>query len=106
LKAHYQSHRWQALQRAGVIGVIQIQNPRGQDIPWDRSKLARFRPTMALADASLNENAGQQLAVTINPARAEKLFVGSGHTFAEILALVTRESHCPRFALPSAVRAQ
>ncbi len=106
LKAHYQSHRWQALQRAGVIGVIQIQNPRGQDIPWERSKLARFRPSMALADESLNENTGQQLAVTINPARAEKLFVGSGHTFAEILALADKGEPLPRFALPSSVRAR
>ncbi len=106
LKAHYQSHRWEALQRAGVIGVIQIQNPRGQDIPWERSKLARFRPTMALADAGLSGDAGQQLAVTINPARAEKLFTGSGHTFAEILALADAGQPLPRFALPASVRAQ
>ncbi len=106
LKSHYQSHRWEALKRAGAIGVIQIQNPRGMDIPWERSKLARFRPAMALADAELSENAGQQLAVTFNPARAEKLFAGSGHTFAEILALADAGKPLPRFALPAAVRAQ
>src|SRR5205085_11640836 len=49
---------------------------------------------------------GQQLAVTINPARAEKLFVGSGHTFAEILALADKGEPLPRFALPAAVRAR
>src|SRR5262245_30047483 len=106
LKAHYQSHRWEALKRAGVIGVIGIQNPRGQDIPWDRSKLARFRPRMALADASLSEDAGQQLAVTFNSARAEKLLAGSGHTFAEILALADAGKPLPHFALPASVRAQ
>ena len=106
LKSHYQSHRWEALQRAGVIGVIQIQNPRGQDIPWDRSKLARFRPTMALADAAMSGASGQQLSVTINPARAEKLFTGSGRTFAEILAQADAGKPLPRFALPASVRAQ
>src|SRR5215510_15062457 len=106
LKAHYQSHRWEALKRAGVIGVISIQNPRGQDIPWERSKLARFRPTMALAAAELGGDSGQQLAVTFNPARAEKLFAGSGHTFAEILALADAGKPLPHFALPAAVRAQ
>ncbi len=106
LKAHYQSHRWEALQRAGVLGVIQIQNPRGQDIPWDRSKLARFRPSMALSDARLSGAAEQQLAVTINPARAEKLFAGSGHSFAEILALADKGNSLPRFALPASVQAR
>jgi hypothetical protein len=105
LKAHYQSHRWEALQRAGVVGVISIQNPRGQDIPWDRSKLARFRPTMGLADATLSGASGQQLAVTFNAARAEKLFTGSGHTFAEIMALADAGKPLPRFALPATVRA-
>ncbi len=105
LKAHYQSHRWEALKRAGVVGVISIQNPRGQDIPWDRSKLARFRPSMALADATVSGDSGQQLAVTFNPMRAEKLFTGSGHTFAEILALADAGQPLPRFALPVSVRA-
>lgn len=105
LKAHYQSHRWEALQRAGVVGVITLPNPRGQDIPWDRSKLARFRPSMALADTAVSGDSGQQLAVTINPARAEKLFAGSGHTFAEILALADQGKPLPRFALPASVRA-
>ena len=106
LKAHYQSHRWEALQRAGVIGVMQIQNPRGQDIPWDRSKLARFRPSMGLVDAALSGASGQQLAVTFNSMRAEKLFAGSGHTFAEILALADKGEALPHFALPASVRAQ
>jgi Zn-dependent M28 family amino/carboxypeptidase len=106
LKAHYQATRGDALKRAGVIGVISIQNPRGQDIPWDRSKLARFRPTMTLADAELSGASGQQLSVTFNAARAEKLFAGSGHTFAEILALADKGQPLPRFALPASVRAQ
>lgn len=105
LRAHYQSTRWQALKRAGAIGVISIQNPIGQDVPWERSKLARFRPSLSLADPTLEENQGQQLAVTFNPAKAEKLFVGSGHSFAEIMKLAEAGKALPRFAIPASVRA-
>jgi len=105
LRAHYQNTRWQALKRAGVIGVISIQSPIGQDIPWERSKLARLRPSLSLADPSLSENAGMQFAMTVNPAKAEKLFVGSGHSFAEILKLAEAGKPLPRFAIPASVRA-
>ena len=44
-------------------------------------------PAVAIADPSLDETFGQQVAITFNPARAGKLFTGSGRTFAEILAL-------------------
>ena len=105
LRAHYQNSRWDALKRAGVIGVIGIQNPIGQDIPWERSKLARLRPALSLAEPGLEENAGQQLAVTFNPAKAEKLFADSGHSFAEIMKLAEAGKPLPRFAIPSTVRA-
>jgi hypothetical protein len=104
LRAHYQNER-QSLKQAGAIGVIGIQNPIGQDIPWDRSKLARLRPSLSLADSNLEQNQGQHLAVTFNPAKAEKLFVGSGHTFAEILKLAEAGKALPRFPIPATVRA-
>jgi hypothetical protein len=105
LRAHYQNTRWEALKRAGVIGVIAIQNPIGQDIPWERSKLARLRAALSLAEPGLEENAGQQLAVTFNPAKAEKLFVDSGHSFAEIMKLAEAGKPLPRFRVPASVRA-
>jgi Zn-dependent M28 family amino/carboxypeptidase len=107
LKAHYQSagERWAALKAAGVIGAISIANPKSMDIPWARSTLARLEPAMSLADASLGETAGQQLSVTMNPAHADKLFAGSGHTFQELLALADAGKALPRFALPARVKA-
>jgi hypothetical protein len=88
-----------------VIGVVSIQNPIGQDIPWERSKLARLRPNLSLADPGIEENAGQQLAVTFNPAKAERLFVDSGHSFAEIMKLAEAGKPLPRFPIPATVRA-
>jgi cyanophycinase len=104
LLAHYQSIRWEYLKKAGAIGVFSIQNPKGQDIPWDRSKLSRFMPSLAIADPALDETLGQQTAVTINPARAERFFTGSGHTFKELLALSNDGKVLPRFAIPATAR--
>lgn len=104
LLAHYQSIRWEYLKKAGAVGVFLIQNPKGQDIPWDRSKLSRFMPALAIADPALDETLGQQTAVTINPARAERFFAGSGHAFKEILALSNDGKVLPRFAIPATAR--
>jgi Zn-dependent M28 family amino/carboxypeptidase len=104
LLAHYQNTRWDYLKKSGALGTISIQNPKGQDIPWDRSKLSRFMPSVAIADPALDETLGQQVAITFNPARAEQLFTGSGHTFAEILALSNDGKVLPRFPLPAAAR--
>jgi Zn-dependent M28 family amino/carboxypeptidase len=105
LLAHYQNTRWSYLKAAGAIGVVGIQNPKGMDIPWERSKLARFLPAMSIADPAMDDTIGQQLAVTVNPATADKFFEGSGHTFKELLDLSNAGKVLPRFAIPSAIRA-
>ncbi|HLH39334.1 MAG TPA: M28 family metallopeptidase [Bryobacteraceae bacterium] len=101
LKAHYSSaaERWKAMQKAGAIGLASIPNPRSMDIPWERARLARLNPMMSLADESASESRGEQFAINVNPARAEKLFAGSGHTFAEILKLADADQKLPRFPL-------
>ena len=75
LSAHYQSagERWATLRRLGAVGTIAVANPKSMDVPWERSAPNRLNPAMALADASLDETAGQQLSVAFNPARAERL---------------------------------
>ena len=105
LLAHYTNTRWSYLKKAGAIGVVSIQNPKGQDIPWERSKLARLLPSMAIDDPLLDETAGQQLAVTVNPATADKFFVNTGHTFRELLELSNAGKVLPRFAVPASIRA-
>ncbi len=101
LASHYQSmaERAKSLREAGAVGVISIPNPASMDIPWSRMKLARTRPSMALADPSLNESQGIKLLVVFNPADAEKLFEGSGHTFEEIAGLAKDRNPLPTFPL-------
>jgi Zn-dependent M28 family amino/carboxypeptidase len=108
LRAHYQSagERWAALKSAGAIGTISIANPKSMDIPWARSTLARLQTSMALADPALDDAAGQQLSVVMNPAHADKLLAGSGHTFAELRALADAGKPLPRFPLPARIAAK
>ncbi|HTK28970.1 MAG TPA: M28 family metallopeptidase [Vicinamibacterales bacterium] len=108
LRAHYQSQgeRWAALEAAGAVGAVSIANPKSMDSPWARSTLARLQPAMVLADPAFDETPGQQLGVSMNPAHADKLFEGSGHTFAELLALADAGKPLPRFALPARLRAK
>ncbi|HEV2992454.1 MAG TPA: M28 family metallopeptidase [Candidatus Angelobacter sp.] len=108
LSSHYSSagERWKALQKAGAIGVVTILNPNSMDIPWSRISLNRTHPSMALVGAEFNETAGQKLAVTINPERAEKLFQSSGHSFSEILAIAKERKQLPRFPLAVSLRAK
>jgi Zn-dependent M28 family amino/carboxypeptidase len=107
LQAHFGSaaERWKMYKAAGAIGTITIANPKSMDIPWARSTLARLQPAMSLADAALDDAPGQKLSITMNPAHADKLFAGSGHTFAELLALVDGDKPVPGFALPARLKA-
>jgi Zn-dependent M28 family amino/carboxypeptidase len=107
LASHYQTaaERWKALHAAGAIGTIAIPNPASMDIPWSRISVNRNQPSMDLADAEFNETPGLQLGVTFNPASAEQLFVGSGHTFAEIAALGKDRKPLPHFPLAVSLQA-
>ena len=107
LQAHFGSagERWKVYKAAGAIGTISISNPKAMDIPWARSTLARLQPSMSLADPMLDDAAGQQVAVTLNPAHADKVFAGSGHAFAEVLAAADAGAPLPRFAMPARVKA-
>jgi Zn-dependent M28 family amino/carboxypeptidase len=108
LAAHYQSaaERWNVLKRLGALGVISIANPKSMDVPWERSAPNRLNPAMALADAALDDTAGQQVSIAFNPATAERLFAGSGHTFAELLTIADEGKALPHFPLPVSVRAR
>ncbi len=108
LASHYQStsERAKSLRAAGAVGMISIPNPASMDIPWSRMKLARTRPSMALADSSLDESQGIKLLVIFNPADAEKLFEGSGHSFQEIADLAKDRKPLPTFPLTASIHAK
>jgi len=108
LASHYQSmaERAKALRAAGVVGIVSIPNPASMDIPWSRMTLARTRPSMALADPSLNESQGIELLVVFNPVDADKLFEGSPYKFQQLAELAKERKPLPRFALGVSIKAR
>jgi Zn-dependent M28 family amino/carboxypeptidase len=101
LSAHYQSRaeRWRVLKAAGAIGLISIPNPASIEMSWSRMALNRNLPSMNLVGPEFDETAGAQLGAVFNPAYADMLFEGTGHTFAEIAALGKDRKALPRFPL-------
>jgi len=108
LAAHYQSSAEKAkfLRQAGAIGAINILNPKHMEFGWDRIAQSRFMPSMSLADPALDDSAGLHFAAAINPAHADKLFAGSGHSFAELLELADAGKPLPAFPLPYSIKAK
>jgi Zn-dependent M28 family amino/carboxypeptidase len=107
LAAHHQStaERWGALRKAGAIGVVALLNPASMDIPWSRIALNRNHVSMSLADPKFNDTKGEQLSVLFNPAKAEQLFAGSGHTYQEIIDAAKERKQLPRFPLAVSIKA-
>jgi Zn-dependent M28 family amino/carboxypeptidase len=107
LKAHYQSseQRWDALQKAGAIGMATIGNPKNSDIPWERASLARLQPSMSIADSKTRAG-GPHFSASINPAKADKWFADSGHTIAELLAVADKGELLPKFPLKVTIHAK
>jgi hypothetical protein len=108
LAAHSQSagQRSGALRRAGAVGTIMIPDPNHMDLPWERMALARFLPAMALAEPALDDTQGLKAGVAFNPAHADKLLTGSGHSFDEIVRLAGKGSPLPHFDIPSVLKAE
>ena len=108
LAAHYQTaaERWKALRAAGAIGIVSLMNPASVDVPWSRIALNRAHPSMDLDYPEFHETEGAKITATVNPASADKLFVGSGHTFAELAALGKDRKPLPHFPLAVSLEAK
>jgi Zn-dependent M28 family amino/carboxypeptidase len=107
LASHYSTagERWKSLRAAGAVGLIAIPNPASMDIPWSRISVNRLQPSMDLVGEEFDETQGLKLSLYFNPASAEKLFAGSGHTFAELAALAKDRKPLPHFPLAPSLNA-
>jgi hypothetical protein len=101
IASHYQTtaERWKTLKSVGAIGMITIRNPALAEIPWARVVLNDKMPSMRLDYPEFDETAGEELTLTFNHERAEKLFVGSGHNVSELIQLAERQKPLPHFPL-------
>jgi Zn-dependent M28 family amino/carboxypeptidase len=108
LTAHYQStaEKSRLMRELGIRGFITIPNPAVMEVPWDRIASSRTIPSFAIDDPKLNDSTGIELAVIWNPEKAESLFGGTGHTFAEIAALGKDRKTLPKFDMKKSVKAR
>ena len=100
IKSNARSERGRYLAQAGAVGLISIATPKQVEIPWERGKLRMGLPVLYLADDSLRELDRPFVGMAFNHASAEKLFAGSGHSFADIATLADASKPVPTFALP------
>jgi len=108
LASHYQTaaERWVAFKSFGIVGAISIANPNHMDVPWERSSANRFQMTMQLADPKMIDTQGEQIAIAWNPAHADELLAGTGHTFKEIVDDAESGKALPHFAIDARVQAK
>ena len=105
IKSNARFERSEALSKLGALGVISLTTPKQVEILWERQKLLVRQPGMYLADAALRDIKGPFFGATMDPGRAQRLFEGSGHSFADLAALSDASKPLPRFALPLRLKA-
>ena len=86
----------------GIAGTIAIDATTGPEPPhWP----VPYSVSMALAEAPPRTTTSMPPAFRFNPADAEELFRGSGHTFQELQQLAADRKPLPQFAIPAKLRA-
>jgi Zn-dependent M28 family amino/carboxypeptidase len=99
LKAHARAERARLLLQAGAIGVIAI-NPVGPgEQPWAATSRIAAMPGMYPADPAIRTLRTPFLTGVMNPDSAERLFAGSGHSFADLSAAARAGQPIAGFAL-------
>lgn len=99
LFAHGRASRWKELERRGAVAGVAIADvlpPNGNRPPVRPG----MRPVMGLADDSLERG----VLVSVGGEDADKLFAGSGHTYAEVIALSDSQKTLPTVALTPRLR--
>src|SRR4029453_5937590 len=99
--------RWGAVKRPGAIGIASIPAPPPPPPTVTPPPAAAAgpppppQPVITLSDRDVQNLSGQIVSLSFTARGAEKLFAGSGHTFAEITQLVKDGKPLPKFAVPA-----
>ncbi len=131
VKSHVNTadERWLALKKVGAIGVATIAAPRsGRAGAGGGARGAAGanatgagargganagpgrgggmpRPTVVLADRSMVDAAGEQVAMTLTASGAAAVLAGTGHTLEEIDQLAADNKPLPTFSIPGSLKA-
>jgi Zn-dependent M28 family amino/carboxypeptidase len=105
LKSHARAERARLLAARGAVGAIGITTARQAEAPWARMVSGATQPGLYFADPAARTVAGPFFDASLNPAEADRLFAGSGRSFAEVEALSDASAPVPGFALRQRLRA-
>jgi Zn-dependent M28 family amino/carboxypeptidase len=116
VRSHVSSagERWAVLKKAGAVGIATIPGPPASAAPGPPSTAPSTtgaaaplpQPTIVLADAELQDQAGQVVSMTISRTAADKFLAGSGQTLAQLHALIAERKPLPRFPLVGTLRVE
>ena len=105
LKSHARAERSRLLAERGAVGAISLTTPTQSEAPWARSMAGATTGGLYFADPAIRTVPGTFFDASLNPAEAERLFAGSGRTFAEVARLADASGAVPSFPLRPSVRA-
>jgi hypothetical protein len=94
--------------RAGIAGTISVDNLEGPEParwPVQYAVAMTLKETQTPSPRGAGNAANAALAFRFNPADAELLFAGSGHTYKELKQLSDAQKPLPWFALSAKLRA-
>ena len=99
LFAHGRASRWKALERRGAVAGVAI-----EDAPQPNANRPAFRPGARPVLGLAVDRQERGILVSVAAADAERLFAGSGHTVAEMVALADSQHTLPAVRLAPRLR--
>lgn len=93
------------LEARGAVGMVTISTPDRMETPWARSVYSAGQPGLYLSDSALRRYRGAFFFAQMNPMKAELLFAGADHTFAELADLANRGLRLPPVGLKTQLEA-
>lgn len=105
VKAASRAARVRMLARAGAVGVITVTPAEQIEIPWERQRLITTGPGMYLADPAMRDAPAGFLVANFDDRAAERLFLGSGHDFAQLAAIANASKPFPRVVMRTRLQA-
>jgi Zn-dependent M28 family amino/carboxypeptidase len=106
LKAHARRDRARLLSERGAAGLLALTTAKAVEVPWSRSTAQAGQSGMYFADPALRDVRTEFFSASFNTQSSERLFTGSGRTFAEVSALADASKPLPGFVLKPSLRAK
>ncbi len=105
LKAHARRDRSRLLSEMGAAGLLSLTTAKAVEVPWSRSMAQAGQSGMYFADPALRDVRTEFFSASFNTESSERLFAGSGRTFAELSALADSSKPLPKVDLKPSLRA-